>query len=145
MQTIRIHTTIGVPLEKGFAAWTDPDHLSQWFIQSTAQGVQKSTVYSNVHEDNGTFLLFKPNKHLRFTWENPNHAPGTLVDVEFLQVNDSGHVLRLTHSGLKSQSDAEKMDTGWNWVLTSLRSYLETGKPMPFEQWEEEQNRQHIS
>ena len=137
MQTIRIHTTIDVPLEKGFAAWIDPDHLYQWFTQKRAQ---RSKGYNHPSkEEKGTFLLFKPNKHLRFTWENPNHAPGTIVDIEFLRANDSGHALRLTHSGLKSLSEAEEMDTGWNWALKSLRSYLETGKPISFKQWQREQ------
>jgi acyl-coenzyme A synthetase/AMP-(fatty) acid ligase len=32
---------------------------------------------------------------------------------------------------------AETMKEAWSWALDSLRSYLETGKPIAVEAWEE--------
>jgi hypothetical protein len=36
---------------------------------------------------------------------------------------------------LASQDDREEMREGWSWALDSLKSFLETGKPVTFEEW----------
>lgn len=138
MQTVRIQTTIGVPIERGFAAWTEAEHLSRWFTERTEIDLRIGGHYSNSDGDRGTFLLIRPNSRLQFTWENPDHAPGTMVEIEFSRLDDLRHTVSLVHSGLRSEAEAGDMETGWSWGLASLRSYLESGRPIPYDEWKRE-------
>jgi hypothetical protein len=49
--------------------------------------------------------------------------------------NDKEQIL-LTHSQLKTKEDADNLKTGWAWALTSLKTFLETGKPIRYDEWE---------
>ena len=139
MKTVSIHTTINKPVELGFAAWTDPDHLARWFAQRAAGKSCQNEAFGNSNSERSEFPCFELNQRVQFTWENPNHAPGTLVDICFQQLDACRHSIRLTHSGLESDDDAESMSIGWNWAFASLRSYLETGKPLTFDEWRKRQ------
>lgn len=145
MQTVHVQKVIDVPVEQGFAAWTEAEHLSHWFTEQTEIEARIGGTYRNSDGDRGEFLVVRPNAHLRFTWENPTHSPGTLVDIEFRKVNDMQHIVHLAHSQLKSEADADGMETGWRWALTSLQSYLETGKAITYEEWEREATSQTIA
>jgi hypothetical protein len=43
--------------------------------------------------------------------------------------------VELIHSELASEKDKQDMQGGWSWALASLKSYLETGKPVSYEEW----------
>ena len=139
MQHVHIQKTINVPVERGFAAWTEAEHLSRWFTTRAEIEARVGGTYSNGDGDRGEFLIVHPNTHLRFTWENPEHSPGTLVDIEFREAGEGRHSLHLTHSGLETEEAIKGMGTGWRWALTSLQSYLETGKGIPYAEWEQKE------
>lgn len=42
---------------------------------------------------------------------------------------------------LENEKQIEEMKTGWRWALSSLKSYLETDKPVSYNDWKNsEQN-----
>ena len=96
--------------------------------------------YSNSDGDLGRFVAVEPPARISFTWENPSHCPGTLVDVTFEADGPESTVVVLEHTGFRSPEDVEQMKGGWSWALDSFRSYLETGEPIPHETWLTEQN-----
>lgn len=135
MSTFFIQTRINVPVERGYAAWTRAEELQQWFTKQAEIDLRVNGVYRNADGDCGEFLIVEPNRHLRFTWENPDHCPGTVVDIEFERVSDTTHQVTLIHSELPSRYQAREMKIGWEWAFDSLASWLERGYPISLSEW----------
>jgi uncharacterized protein YndB with AHSA1/START domain len=127
--------TVNASAREAFAAFTDASHLSKWFTTRARVDLRAGGKYSNGDGDRGEFLLVEPPKRVKFTWDNPQHCPGTLVEVTFETRGRGKSVVRLTHSRLRDQRAYEDMKEGWSWAMESFKSYLETGKPIPHEAW----------
>lgn len=127
--------TIDCGIRKAFAAWRDPAHLSAWFTKKAEQDFRAGGRYSNADGDRGTFLAVEPPRRIRFTWENPNHHTGSVVEVRFARKEDGRTVVRLTHARLGTKAEAEDLRGAWSWAMDSLKSYLETGRPIAHEEW----------
>lgn len=141
--------------ETVFLALTDAKELSVWFTTDAEVDLRKGGKYRNADGDTGEFLEIHKPERLTFSWDNPDHCPGTLIEI-MIKTNREGtsgggngtgedeHVIRpitiiITHSGLRSHEDVNQMQVGWKWALISLKSYLETGNPVRFEEWQKEQ------
>lgn len=121
--------------ERTFAALTDPAILSIWFTSDAKADLRRGGRYANADGDRGEFLILDPPKHVAFTWENPAHCPGTEVGIRLSPAHDGTTVVELTHSGLASEADVADMRGGWSWAVDSLKSFLETGRPIAHEDW----------
>ncbi len=132
---VSVSRTIAVPVERVWEAWANADQVSTWFTTNATQDFREGGVYDNGDGDKGVFTRIVPNKRLIFTWENEKHCPGTKVGIDFLSKGDSKSGIVLTHEKLPDQKGCEEMKEGWTWALTSLKSYLETGKAIGFEEW----------
>jgi uncharacterized protein YndB with AHSA1/START domain len=132
---------------RAFDALSRPGDLSQWFTRGARANLETGGTYSNRDGDRGRFLAVVRPKRLRMTWDNEKHAPGTIVEFTIAAVPGaagkktaaSGAKVQVgvTHSRLASRKEAETMKAAWSWALDSLRSYLETGKPIAVEAWDE--------
>lgn len=122
--------------EAAYDAFTDPELLSKWFTESAKADLRVGGRYSNSDKDQGEYLLLERPGHVRFTWENEEHCPGTVVDVKFRKVSGTETAMVLEHRDIKDESGHEDMKMGWSWALDSLKSFLEHGKPIPFDEWE---------
>jgi uncharacterized protein YndB with AHSA1/START domain len=83
----------------------------------------------------GKVIESSPPRRLVITWARPadenNDAATSRVTIE-LQPIDSMIKLTVTHDKLVPGSDMLKgISEGWPRVLSSLKSLLETGKPLP--------------
>jgi len=56
--------------------------------------------------------------------------------VAFAQTEEGQLQVALEHARLSSQADLDDMRLGWSWALDSLKAHLETGKPLPFNEWQ---------
>jgi uncharacterized protein YndB with AHSA1/START domain len=121
--------------EDAFEAFTNPNKLSIWFTTSARAELRVGGKYVNADGDHGEYLTLDPPQRVAFTWENDKHCPGTVVTVTIDRNNSKSVTLRLEHSGLESEADYEDMKGGWSWALDSLKSFLETGKPISHEVW----------
>jgi uncharacterized protein YndB with AHSA1/START domain len=125
-----VHVPAGIVWE----AWADPAKMSAWFSEDTVHDLSVGGRYRNGDGDQGEFLEVTPGSHLKFTWEQPDYAPGSYVMVDIRPAGDEAAEIRVEHANVACQ-DADDLDLGWNWSLDSLISYLETGAPIPFEEW----------
>jgi uncharacterized protein YndB with AHSA1/START domain len=132
---INLTRTISAPLEKTWSAWADAAELCKWFTSDAKQDFREGGAYSNGDSDRGTFTRIIPNARIQFTWENEKHCPGSMVILEFFQRGPEKTTLAITHDSLPSKKGADDMKDGWSWALDCLKSYLETGSRIGYEEW----------
>ena len=58
-----------------------------------------------------------------------------MVEATFTKSGTNKTAVRIQHMKLPDKKGREDMREGWTWALTSMKSYLETGKPVTFEEW----------
>ena len=130
-----IQRTINASAKKAYAAMTEPALLGRWFTERAQAVLKVGGRYSNSDGDKGRFLLLEPRRRLRISWDNKETCPGTVVEVTFSVIEKEKVALRLTHGNLKSKADRERMKDDWTGALRSLKSFLESNKPIPRGEW----------
>ena len=138
--TIVEEITIRAPAAKVFAALTSPEAIVKWW---GAEGRFKTTHAESDLRPGGRWLMrgigvggrpftiqgvyreIDPPQVLAFTWlpSWQENATETLVRFDFAE-KDGVTLVRLTHSGLDSQS-SRAQHRGWPDILAWLKSYLE--------------------
>src|SRR5207248_9984923 len=85
----------------------------------------------------GTIVESAPPQRLVFTWAPPDGGPGSGESRVTFDVEPYGDIVRLTvtHEGL-ADDEWNAAASGWAAVLSNLKSYLETGHPLPQPLWE---------
>jgi uncharacterized protein YndB with AHSA1/START domain len=113
--------------------WVNHRNASDWQVGSEWR-----------HEDHddaslvdivGHVVESSPPRHLVLTWASPQDAgnPEKVSRVTFdIETYGDGVRLTVTHSDLEPQSPMlSGVSRGWPLVLSSLKTLLETGKPLP--------------
>jgi uncharacterized protein YndB with AHSA1/START domain len=132
---VSVQRTIRTSRKKAYEACTDPRILSKWFTRAAKAQLRVGGAYSNTDGDQGTFLRLEPSKRVSFTWDNPKHCPGTTVEITFAARDGGRTAIRVQHTKIRTKPEREEMKEGWSWAMDSLKSYLETGKPIRHEDW----------
>ena len=127
---VSVSKTIDASAPKAYEAFTDPAILSKWFTKKASADLRVGGRYSNSDGDHGVFKVLKPPQRIRFTWENPGHSPGTLVEIRLAPKGKAKVSVTVQHMKLKTKRDVKDMKGGWSWALGSLKSFLETGTPI---------------
>ncbi|HEY3250349.1 MAG TPA: SRPBCC family protein [Ignavibacteria bacterium] len=130
-----VQKTIKAPVKKSYNSFSKAKELSTWFTTNHKHRFREGGKYKNGDGDEGKYLEIKPNKLIRFTWENKMHCPGTDVTIRFRHSGKNKSYVKLTHLKLETQTHVKDMKMGWSWALTCLKSYLETGKRIGFDEW----------
>ena len=83
----------------------------------------------------GKVVEFQPPRRLVLTWADPGDAARpaahSRVTIE-LEPMEGMVRLKITHDQLAPGSEMQRgIEEGWPRVLSSLKSFLETGKPLP--------------
>ena len=113
----------GAP-ERVFAAWTSAEALSGWFTRDPVVEPWVGGRYRNADGDAGRFLTVLPPRRLSFTWENPGHAPGTTVTVEFETAAPGETLVKLRHFGFDGPDAVADLAEGWTGALDALARWL---------------------
>jgi uncharacterized protein YndB with AHSA1/START domain len=117
--------TIAAPLDRAFAAWSTAESLNRWFGSKNKADVVEGGAYSNSDGDKGVFKRVRKNKDLRFTWENPAHTPGTMVDVVFQDKGKGKIGVMVTHDRIQTRAEADGLREAWGQALDKLKTWLE--------------------
>ena len=77
-------------------------------------------------------LEFDPPSRLVLTWGEPGEPAAQRSRVTFLlEQVETAVRLTVTHDELPGSEQLRKIAEGWPRVLSSLKSFLETGTPLP--------------
>jgi uncharacterized protein YndB with AHSA1/START domain len=122
---ICVTKTIAAPVDKVYASWASDASLDQWFGSGNKADVQNGGSYSNSDGDSGVFKRVRPNKDLRFTWENPACKPGSIVDVVFQDKGKGKTGIVVTHDRVQTRAEADGLRNAWGEALDRLKVRLE--------------------
>lgn len=135
--TIIAHRFVEAPIGEIWRAFSDAERLSHWFTSDAEHEFRVGGRYSNGDGDRGEYLDIIPESRIRFTWEQPDYAPGSTVAIDILPAGEDGEekwAIQVTHEGIACD-DQSDLDVGWNWALDSLIRYLQAGIGLSFEEW----------
>lgn len=138
-------TYIAAPPEKVWQALTEPDLTEKyWFgfrVRANGKAGERMTARDpagkEVHCD--IILVSEPPRRLVYAWrplyDEFKHERPSRVTIDITPME--GRVrLTVTHDDFDEDSAVfEKITVGWPSVLSSLKSYLETGRALPSPVW----------
>ena len=107
------------------------DNVSDWKVGSAWE--HRESAGARERKLVGEVLEFAAPSRLVMTWGTPDASPAdrSRVTFELAQIDDMVR-LTVTHDELVPGSDMQRgIEAGWPRVLSSLKTLLETGKPLP--------------
>ena len=127
-------TYIRSTAKKTWDAITKPEFTRQyWGGMANVSDWKKGSKWQHLAKDNDPWILGEvtesaPPKRLVLTWADPDQLKDkSRVAFEIEPIEDMV-CLTVTHDRFKTGSDmANKVSRGWPLVLSSLKSFLETG------------------
>jgi len=126
---------INAAIEKVWQAWADASLWSSWVFMNMKTDFRVGGRYDNGKDEGGEYLEIVPMQKIKFTWEMKRYRPGSIIEIEFESTGQST-LCKLLHSNLQTLNDVHDAELGWNWALYSMQCFLETGKPVSWEAWE---------
>lgn len=132
---ITVKTTIHSSLEQVWAAWTNPEHITQWTFASDdwhapfaetdlkIGGRFKTTMAAKdgsfSFDFSGTFTTVEQFKTIAYTLDDERK-----VVIEFSEEN--GEVTVIESFEPESQNSLEMQETGWQMILNNFKKYVDS-------------------
>jgi uncharacterized protein YndB with AHSA1/START domain len=127
--------TIGAPMEKVFAALTDPYQLPQWWGDGVDRWESDLRIggrwasYGTLADGSnfcvkGIYRIVQPQKLVEMTCQHWGHdVPETIFRYELMETGGKTH-LRVTHSGFPSKQFRDGHSHGWDQTLARLVGFV---------------------
>ncbi|MFX3673466.1 MAG: SRPBCC family protein [Paenisporosarcina sp.] len=144
--TFNYVTYISATPEKVWDALTKTEHTEQYFFGTAIKSdwkVGSRVEYSRGEvTDYGEILNYEPFQSMTYTWENvsdtTNRQTPTVLTIQLHEMDNNLVRLTLIHENLLEADYVEESNTfqgfnnGWPFILSNLKTYLETGKTLKF-------------
>ncbi len=140
--SLSIRRTIKAPRQKVFDAWTQPQHIRNWWRCDPSWSTVVAEIDLRVggryrfgmrdpakdhdHVVSGEFIEVDAPNRLVYTWawEEPTEHPGqSRVTVEFIENGNTTDLL-VTHDGFPELSYTEAHNQGWQACLNVFEGYI---------------------
>ncbi|AKP57138.1 ArsR family transcriptional regulator [Mycobacteroides abscessus subsp. abscessus] len=140
-----VYTTyINSTPEKVWQAITDPELSGQYWGHANVSDWQEGSRWEHRRTDGsgiadvvGTVVESDPPRKLVTTWADPADGADAAVSTVTFLIQPYQNIVRLTvsHADLADPAEYAQASGGWAAVLSNLKSFLETGAPLPTEPW----------
>lgn len=128
--------------EKVWESLTKPEFTQKfWFGRSVTSDWKLGSPVSIItpegkEEMKGEVVDFQLNKRLSYTWSTPEEAFAEVTTVVF-ELQEMGPMTKLTilHDIDADKAKFQQAVAGWTFILCGLKTFLETGAPMPSLPW----------
>lgn len=133
-KTITIETTVNAPIEKVWACWNEPEHITQWAFASddweapSAEndlkvGGRFKTVMaakdkSSSFDFNGVYTQVVPHELIEYDMEDGRH-----VKTEFSIVPEGVKIVETFE--MENENSEEKQREGWQAILENFKKHTE--------------------
>jgi uncharacterized protein YndB with AHSA1/START domain len=140
MATDFIYTTyIKTTPEKVWQAITNPEFARQYWVNENVSDFNKGSGWKHITPEGdikivGEILESNPPTRLVMTWASPNNMADESQVTFDISMKDDMVRLDVVHSKL-SDDMGRGISIGWPLVLSSMKSFLETGKPIDIMAW----------
>ncbi len=129
-----IERTFAAPVDRVFAAWTDPAAMRKWFcpgdmtVAAASSDLRVGGRYQvqmrepdgQLHITGGTYREIVPNAKLVFSWQWEGSDQETQVTVEFAAMAAGQTRLTITHEGFATGEARDAHGRGWEGCLAKL-------------------------
>ena len=129
-KTIRIEA----PQEAIFRLLTDPEQMKRWqpIVSFDARVGGKYRFVKDEWVATGEVVEYDPPRSVAYTWDWENAPIGARTVVRYELTKDGdGTLVRLTHTGLRSDESAKSHHEGWVYYLGRLKTVATGGDPGP--------------
>lgn len=138
-EPLRSEIEIAAPQATVFAFLTDPDKILRWMGTKATVEPHPGGIYLLSMRDamtaRGQFTEVIPVHRLAYSfgWEGSEDVPpeSTLVEIDLIEKDDGGTLVRFTHSGLPNETERANHEKGWNHYLSRLTVAAAGGDPGP--------------
>ncbi len=117
--------TINAPMDKVFAAWSSAKAVERWFSKKAKWEFKPGGRFESAEGDCGEFLKVRENKDIKLTWETPDLAAGTTVEVQFHVKSADKTTIYVNHMRIQKREDADVLRASWGAALDKLKAVLE--------------------
>jgi uncharacterized protein YndB with AHSA1/START domain len=148
-------TFIAATPDEVWHALTDPELSAAWWAHRNVSDWQPGSVWEHRRLDGsaadiaGIVLAADPPTRLALSWANPGDGTPVAgaarpagerggpsqVSIELTPHRDIVR-LTVTHGDLASEDERDALAAGWAAVLSNLKTFLETGRPLPAPPWD---------
>jgi uncharacterized protein YndB with AHSA1/START domain/DNA-binding transcriptional ArsR family regulator len=133
---------IAASAEKVWESLTKPEFTQKfWFGRSINSDWSVGSTVSIItpegnEEVQGQVLEFQPFTRLSYTWKTPDITAEEATTVVF-ELQEMGPMTKLTilHDMDAEDAKFQQAAAGWTFILCGLKTFLETGAPMPPMPW----------
>jgi uncharacterized protein YndB with AHSA1/START domain len=117
--------TVQAPIAAVFAAFGDERLLSRWFGPGSRGTFAAGGVLTNGDGDRLTWDRIRADKDLRASWQAPDLAPGSSLEVAFADKGKGRTGITLNHTRIQERAAADRLRAGWSLCLDALKRLLE--------------------
>lgn len=123
--SISIRRTIRTNPSRAWKALISSQDLSKWFARNFDSDDGTTELILNMSGSQDKFLVSIEPKHLRFSWNHPTTAPGSVVDFTIVPKGKNHILVNLEHEKITAQQDYLKLRSYWGKAMDALKVHLE--------------------
>ncbi len=130
--------------ERIWTALTDPGQTAVFWGHSNVSDWQVGSAWEHQRTDGsrtadvvGTVVESASPTRLVTTWAEPGAGQEAEPSRVTFDIEPYGDIVRLTvtHQDLAGEAERDAVAGGWSAVLSNLKTFIETGRPLPQEPW----------